>query len=650
MQFHSFTLDRFQEEAIHAVERGDSVLVSAPTGSGKTLIADYIIDKYLQEGKRVIYTAPIKALSNQKFRDFREQYGDAAIGLITGDIVENPKAQVIIMTTEVYRNMAIIKDKVLDDVAYCIMDEIHYISDFERGHIWEESIIFSHDRIRFLFLSATIPNAEEFAAWVQKTKGHTVSIVHHTHRPVPLVRRFYDAELGITTLQAIAERKKLDGYPDHRSLRGRHGRHRRQRIPAPDTMTLIRDLSRRGKLPCIYFVFSRQKTQAFAEELKRKDDFLGREEKARMASLVARKFDGVSPEVAGLPSARLLRECLAKGIAFHHAGLLPDIKHIVETLFAEGLVKVLFATETFAVGINYPAKTVCIDSMRKYTGQGFRFMTSKEYFQISGRAGRRGMDKEGLSVAVINRRVADVPKVEQITKQDVDPLLSQFRMSTNTILNLVHLHTDEEIAQILKMNFHTFQQTKGTLDGRVVRGIRNRFDKAVQNLTRMGYITPDRRLTWLGAFTTRIFSDEIEISQLFAADFPFEWDELSVLVVIGALVYEEKREIEFRRKRIAACVPQLVGLLRKHPHLRKGEWWHNLETASALVFPVHKRLKFIQILDGTSMPEGDLIRFYMQLLDRLEQVDRATQDEAQRDLMRRCKRLVRESLEGIHIF
>ena len=205
MEFHGFKLDNFQEESIQRIREGNSVVVSAPTGSGKTLIADYIIDTELKGEKRVVYAAPIKALSNQKFKDFTAQYGEDKIGLITGDLVINPRAQVLIMTTEVYRNMAITKDSALDSVSFCILDEIHYLGDYERGYVWEESIIFSPEHVRFLFLSATIPNSEEFAAWVKSIKGHAVSVVKYDVRPVPLKITFFDPDLGITSMQPFAQ-------------------------------------------------------------------------------------------------------------------------------------------------------------------------------------------------------------------------------------------------------------------------------------------------------------------------------------------------------------------------------------------------------------------------------------------------------------
>ncbi len=226
MEYKGLTLDKFQEDAIKAIENNHSVVVSAPTGSGKTLIADYIINRDVQRGIRVVYTAPIKALSNQKYKEFCREYGEENVVLITGDIVRNASAPVVIMTTEIYRNMVLIEDPMIYDVGYVVFDEIHYINDIERGYVWEESVIFSHHKTRMLCLSATIPNAEEFARWIQAIKGHKVETIRHDFRVVPLHRSFYDSELGITTLEAI---KDIADIPDYKYLRGRK-RQRRPRI------------------------------------------------------------------------------------------------------------------------------------------------------------------------------------------------------------------------------------------------------------------------------------------------------------------------------------------------------------------------------------------------------------------------------------
>jgi len=215
IKFHNFDLDKFQIEAIHAIEQNRSVVVSAATGTGKTLIADYVIDKFLKQGKNVIYTAPIKALSNQKYRDFKNQYGEDKVGILTGDITINPRAELKIMTTEIYRNMLLSRDPDTDNIAYVIFDEIHYLGDIERGTVWEESIIFSKPKTRFLCLSATIPNARQFANWVEFIKKHTVDVVIEKKRAVPLKHLFYDDEKGFATLKEIEDYKQLDKYPSY---------------------------------------------------------------------------------------------------------------------------------------------------------------------------------------------------------------------------------------------------------------------------------------------------------------------------------------------------------------------------------------------------------------------------------------------------
>ncbi|TAL58250.1 MAG: DEAD/DEAH box helicase [Nanoarchaeota archaeon] len=634
MEFKGFQLDKFQEDAINSIDEKHSVMVSAPTGSGKTLIADYIIDKDLKEGKRVIYTAPIKALSNQKYKDFVEQYGGSNIGLITGDVVENNRAQILIMTTEIYRNMAIMKDPLLDSVSYCIMDEIHYINDPERGYVWEESIIFSPEHIRFLFLSATVPNDKEFADWVRSIKNHEVISIRHDERPVPLEIKFYDAELGITTLDEI----RRNSYPDYYKATGRRFR---QESRPPQYYNLVRELKNMDKLPCIFFTFSRAKTQDYSVKIANKSDFLTPAEKSEVSKIVASEFSKLSKEIGTLESSRQIKLCLAKGVAFHHAGLLPDVKHVVEKLFSKGLIKVLFATETFAVGINMPARTVCFDSLRKYTGTGFRYLNSKEFFQISGRAGRRGIDKSGLAVAMLDKRNSDFRKIESFTKEDTEPIKSQFRLTYNTVLNMINLHSQNEIGQILTMSFFAFQE------GGAISAIKARYDNLVKTLTGLGYVK-NGQLTELGFFASKIFSNEIEISQIFAGQ--FDLIEYEILLVLCALVYEERKDIEFRNVQYSKIVDKLVKSFRSHKVLRQGKWYKNIKNLTSIVYPIVQGKKFIDILDNTSMPEGDLIRLYMQILDKLEQVDRASQDQSVTSKIRNCKQLLRSSLQGIHVF
>ena len=243
MNYKGFELDPFQEESIKAIDENKSVVVSAPTGSGKTLIADYIINRDFQKGIRVIYTAPIKALSNQKFREFSAEYGESNVGLMTGDVVKNPGAPILIMTTEIYRNMCLSDDELLKEISYVIFDEIHYINDIERGYVWEESIIFSKPKVRMLCLSATIPNADEFARWIEAIKGHKVAVIRNEVRPVPLHTSFYDTVCGISTLNEI---KELADIPDYHYVHGR-SKHRKPLIPAPSHLDLIKEI--KDKLP-----------------------------------------------------------------------------------------------------------------------------------------------------------------------------------------------------------------------------------------------------------------------------------------------------------------------------------------------------------------------------------------------------------------
>src|SRR3989344_1973824 len=314
MKFKEFTLDPFQEEAIKAIDSNYSVVVSAPTGSGKTLIADFIIEKHKDDDKRIIYTAPIKALSNQKYRDFSKEYGEDKVGLMTGDIVINSSAKILIMTTEIYRNMVVSNDSDIKNIAYVIFDEIHYINDIERGYVWEESIIYSSEKVRFLCLSATIPNASEFSRWIQAIKKHTVKTVVSTYRNVPLEHQFFDYELGITSLEKI---KEACSVPSYRAVFRQKGK-RRERMPEPNHIELLKELGEE-KMPCLFFSFSRRDCQLKALELAKKNMF---KKDVSLVQYLVKKLASAPSEINKLSSTRVLRETITQGIAFHHAGLL----------------------------------------------------------------------------------------------------------------------------------------------------------------------------------------------------------------------------------------------------------------------------------------------------------------------------------------
>ena len=634
IKFKNFILDRFQIESIHSIENNHSVVVSAATGTGKTLIADYVIDKYLNQGKKIVYTAPIKALSNQKYSDFKKQYGAEKVGILTGDVTINSEAPLLIMTTEIYRNMLLSKDPFVDDIAYVIFDEIHFLGDIERGTVWEESVIFSNDHIRFLCLSATIPNARQFANWIQYIKKHDVDVVVEKKRAVPLSHMFYDTEKGFGTLKQISEWKNLDKYPKyHKEFRNKkkylQELQNRKKLSHID---LIKTLSSQGKLPCIYFCFSRALTEKKAETLKQKNNYLNSDETLEVKRFVREKLAQTDQSVLTLKTTKLLRDCLGNGIAFHHAGILPVLKEMVEKLFERGLVKVLFATETFAVGINMPAKTVCFDSLEKFDGINFRYLFSKEYFQLAGRAGRRGIDKQGYAVSVIERDMADLERIKNITSSDKDALQSQFKLSFNTVLNLIHSHNEEEQDIILKSSFYSYQQGGKQGISRILKS----FEKKRDRLLNLGYITKEGKFYELaekGIFAMRIYTEEILVTEIFCSDITSELSDEEILLLIGRIVFEEKKNSRFKTKRrnISNGLHKKIVDNRTLYRYFKDKQLYVLET---FMMSWYENCEFVELLDLSSMSEGDIVRFIRQVIDLLQQVQHATLDAALRERIR----------------
>ncbi len=640
MKFKNFTLDPFQEEAIKAIESNFSVVVSAPTGSGKTLIADYIIEKHKNDDKRIIYTAPIKALSNQKYHDFSKEYGADKIGLMTGDIVINPTAKVLIMTTEIYRNMAISKDREVEDIAYVIFDEIHYINDIERGYVWEESIIYSLEKVRFLCLSATIPNAEEFSRWIQAIKKHTVKTVVSTYRNVPLEQVFYDYELGITTLEKIKNAQDIPRYRDVFPKKGK----KRERVPYPSHFELIKDLGKEN-MPCLFFSFSRKDCQIKAQELARKNIL---EKDAKTTQLFSQRLAEAPSDIHKLASTKILRDTIPQGIAFHHAGLLPIIKEAIEFLFSQGLIKVLYTTETFAVGINMPAKTVCFESLRKYDGINFRTLNTKEYFQIAGRAGRRGIDEKGTVVSMIFRPTFNYQDIKALTTADTEPIHSQFRLSVNTVLNLIDQHPPKEIERILRLSFFSFQKFGNNYDKVPAKVIMARYDSIVRRLNKYGYVL-NGKLTDKGRFSSKIFADELSIGEIFATDLAEMLDEYQILLVLACLVYEPREMNEFKNEYSNESLARLKRIIFKHEYLGREKKFQHLSEMTTLIYPAYHGQSFFDVLQETNLLEGDLIRFFSQILDRIGQIRKASTNFKLLKKMDNCQGIVQKTLEGIYL-
>jgi len=453
-QLFSFKLDDFQLEAIRHLEEGRSVVVCAPTGSGKTVIAEYAVECALRSNQRCFYTTPLKALSNQKFYDFGQKYGPEKVGLLTGDISINRDAAVVVMTTEVFRNMlygTILGEvaKNLRGVACVVLDECHYMNDAERGTVWEESIIYAPKNIQLIALSATVANAEELTTWIDETHGAT-GLVVSSFRPVPL-RFHYFGDRRLYPLMA-------PGHGVNTQLKSRFGakkrsfKDRRRRLItalSPAAGDVLAVLSSRNMLPAIYFLFSRRGCEE-AMQRARGIPLVNMEEEEELRSMVDR-FVSENPNLRNHPHLPYLYE----GMSVHHAGMLPSWKAMVEKLFQKGLLKVVFATETLAAGINMPARTTVISSLTKRGDEGHRELTASEFLQMSGRAGRRGMDEVG-HVVVLHHPFESVEDAARLAAAPPDPLRSQFTPSYGMVLNLLQRHSEEEARELIERSFGQF--------------------------------------------------------------------------------------------------------------------------------------------------------------------------------------------------
>lgn len=462
---YPFVLDPFQKEAILCIDNQQSVLVSAHTSAGKTVVAEYAIAKSLGCKQRVIYTTPIKALSNQKYREFNEEFKD--VGLVTGDVTINPSASCLIMTTEILRNMLYRGSEIMREVGWVVFDEIHYMRDKERGVVWEETLILLPDNVRYVFLSATIPNARQFAEWVCHLHKQPCHVVYTDYRPTPLQHYIFPAggdgihlivdekgqfkEDNFTTAMAVLQNAGDAAKGDQR---GRKGGIRGVDSGQSNIFKIVKMIMERNFAPVIIFSFSKKDCEVYAMQMA-KLDFNTAEEKKLVDEVFNNAMDVLSEEDRQLPQVENVLPLLKRGIGIHHGGLLPILKEIIEILFGEGLLKALFATETFAMGLNMPARTVLFTAPRKFDGKNFRWISSGEYIQMAGRAGRRGLDDKGIVILMIDEKVS--PSIGRgIVQGKADPINSAFHLTYNMVLNLLRV---EEInpEYMLERSFFQFQ-------------------------------------------------------------------------------------------------------------------------------------------------------------------------------------------------
>ena len=481
-----FPLDDFQIEACEAVEADRGVLVCAPTGSGKTVVGEFAVSLALSRGTKCFYTTPIKALSNQKYHDLVDEHGEDAVGLLTGDSSINGNAEIVVMTTEVLRNMIYAESPALDRLSHVVMDEIHYLADRDRGAVWEEIILNLDESARIIGLSATVSNSEEFGEWLDEVRGETDVIVSEK-RPVPLnqfmmVQRKImplfepgsdkvnrDLERTIERIETGADEGRRD-FEEGRGFRARSGGGRRNdgkrpqdRVRPVGRPEVVEALKGRDMLPAIVFIFSRAGCDgALFQCLRSRKELTTPEEADRIKQIADEGVEGIPEEDLDVLNYRQLRTAWSRGFAAHHAGMLPAFKHIVEQLFVEGLVRVVFATETLALGINMPARTVVLEKMVKFNGDAHVDLTPGQYTQLTGRAGRRGIDSIGNAV-VQWAPAMDPRQVAGLASTRTYPLISLFTPGYNMAINMLQMNGFEDSIRLIEKSFAQFQTDRSVV-------------------------------------------------------------------------------------------------------------------------------------------------------------------------------------------
>jgi superfamily II RNA helicase len=595
LQYLGFTLDLFQEKAVNAINEGKSLIVAAPTGCGKTLIAEYAVEASMKKGKRVIYTAPIKALSNQKYRDFRKRFGDEVVGIHTGDVTMNPEARLLIMTTEIFRNLILENSPRLSDVYYTVFDEIHYLDDPERGTVWEESIILAPKDIRFMCLSATVPNIYELAQWMEKVRSSPVTVIEEKHRPVPLRHFLYSPKFGIMSIKQV--QKMYRKSPEQRKAFLRK---------KPSARAVVKHVLETGHYPVLYFCFNRNACERNAHMhswLK----LLNEEEHRRVVSMV----DDLVAQYRLTSYDRLLsmRMLWETGVAYHHAGILPAAKEIVERLFSCGLVKLLFCTETFALGVNMPASTVVFDALEKFDGVEFNYLMTRHYNQMAGRAGRRGMDEVGYVYSQIIPETTDAREVERLWFGANESISSRFFASYSTILSL-YSQFGQEAFDIFRKSLRNYRKGHFAFT-HSYRQEEEQINNRIAFLQASGFLD-NTKLTDKGRLAAAVNGYEIQAAELYYTRSFEECSAAQLPVVIGALITEESRS---RKARPVSDIKMRFSAEGVIHRLRNREIKHEIDSPvreldfslAAPVFAWANGCSLME-LESFGVPEGDLIR------------------------------------------
>ncbi|MGC3956050.1 MAG: DEAD/DEAH box helicase [Propionicimonas sp.] len=709
---YPFALDDYQVAACEHVAAGRGVLVAAPTGAGKTVVGEFAVHLALQTGRKCFYTTPIKALSNQKYHDLIDRHGEANVGLLTGDTTINGEAPVVVMTTEVLRNMIYAGSRTLKGLGYVVMDEVHYLADRFRGPVWEEVIISLAPSVQLVALSATVSNAEEFGDWLDEVRSG-VEVVVSERRPVPLFqhvavgRRLVDLFATTTTaahatmaepdeasvnpeLLQLAKQEARGLRDDSRRPRGQSGRGKRtvaygsgryggggargrqeaSRHLVPRRDGTVERLAAEGLLPAIYFIFSRQGCDTAVRQLMQSGlQLTNRAERAALDAIAERHIQGLSADDLAALEYRGFAAAFRAGIAAHHAGLLPAFKEAVEEGFAAGLVKVVFATETLALGINMPARSVVLEKLVKYNGESHADITAGEYTQLTGRAGRRGIDVEGHAV-VCWQPGLDPRALAGLASRRTYPLHSSFKPTYNMAVNLVGTVGRERARALLEQSFAQFQADRRLAARAVPKRRRNetertrlprtntiavRFDRICSVLEAMGYLTEGgEQVTDAGRKLTRIYSELDLVTAEAIREGVF--DRLSapqLAAVLSSLVYEARgdrrptrmpdRASERAQSALRAVWRQVSLTERDHrlpspdqPDIGFAEAIHHWTAG----FPL------ADVLDVSGLTAGDFVRWARQVMDVAGQVAEASDGEL-RDTCREAIARIRRGVVDV---
>ncbi len=622
--------DPYQVEAADAIDAGDSVVVSAPTGAGKTAVAEYAVLQARRRGRKAFYTTPLKALSNQKFAQLRARYGAEEVGLLTGDLSHRPDAPIVVMTTEVLRNMLFAGSPQLAGLGLVVLDEVHYLQDPSRGSVWEEVVILLDAAVPLVCLSATVSNAEQLARWIDTVHGPT-AVVIETHRPVALEHHLAVASRGSRTVDLIPVLHNGRLHPDAGRLDQRVARWQRQAgglrrapITVPRRTELVEELAERAMLPAIVFIFSRAACDdAVAQCLADGVRLTSTAQRAEIRRRCEEHTEGLPDDELRVLGYGPWSAALEAGVASHHAGLIPAFREAVESCFADGLLGVVFATETLSLGINMPARTVVVERLTKVRATGRSTLTAGEYAQLTGRAGRRGIDPVGHAVVPWSPHVqaADVARLATVAAPALE---SSFRLTYNLATNLVRRYRREQAVEVLDRSFAQFQ------DARRHDRLAARLRRMLRLLEQWGYV--DRRawcLTGRGDTLSRLYHEsDLLVAEVCATGTLDGLDPAAVAAVVSTCSFESRRS----QPRVHPAVPraarhaigQVVDLAER---LHAEEVAADLATSrmpdpgfADAAWRWARRQPLEQVLAHAELAPGDFVRNVRLLVDLLRQV------------------------------